>query len=177
MYVDLDAPDPMDTIVPGWSESLMSSTLSSSSGKKLTAADKDPGWPRKGYMDFVKKVTLQFYRIRKAETLRRQFLEGGEIGVMKLHGVLETKFWRELSGLEHFMDFNTFYRVQDWMIQNVHTGTTNLMNIFYSLCKPPRAGQLSDEDKELRTKLLEVQKVCSRFLSSKIKGMRGTNKC
>ena len=96
---------------------------------------------------------------------------------MKLQGELEGEFWRELSGSEHFMNFNTFYRVKDWMIQNVCTGTTNLMNIFDSLCKPTRASQLSDEDKELRTKLLEVQKVCSRFLSSKIKGMRGTNKC
>ena len=80
-------------------------------------------------------------------------------------------------GIVHEFSMNTFYRVKDWMIQNVCIGTTNLMNIFDSLCKPTRAGQLSDEDKELRIKLLEVQKVCSRFLSSKIKGMRGTNKC
>ena len=65
MYIDLDAPDSMDTIVPGWSDSLPSPTSSLSSGKKsrLSATDKDPGWPRKEYTDFVKKVTLQFYRI------------------------------------------------------------------------------------------------------------------
>ena len=94
MYFNLDALDPMDTIVPGRSESLPSSTASLSSGKEsgLSVADKDPGWPRKKYTDFVKKVTLQFYYIRKIETLRRQFLEGGETRVMKLQGSLRQNF-------------------------------------------------------------------------------------
>jgi hypothetical protein len=177
LYEDLDAPEAMDPFNRVGSDSHTGSTPSSgSTGKKkkknVSAHEKDEGYPPKEYTQFIREVTIAYYRIRGQEMLKRTYLDQGHAGILLLQADLEREFWNKLSQSEQFMDCMTkYFHSPKWMAQQVNTGTTNITHVFDCVVKKPRGEEWSDEDKLFLEKLKWIQKECGKHSSSKSKVM------
>ena len=177
VYEDLDAPAAMDPMNRVGSESHTDSTPSSSSkGKKkrksMSGHEKDESYPPKEYMQFIREVTIAYYRICSRDMLKRTFLDHGHPGIMQLQADLEREFWYRLGQSEQFMDCtNKYYNSPKWMAQQVNTGTTNVLHVFECVVKKPRGEEWSYEDKQFLEKLKWIQSVCGKFSSSRTKTM------
>jgi len=174
MYQDLDAPEGADSFTQGPIDSHGSSNPSSSSGKKnkKSAHEKDEDYPPKTYTQFIREVTMEYYRVRSTDMLRRTWLNGTQAGVALLQADLEREFWAKLAQSEEYMDCMTkYYQSSKWMAQQVTTATTNVTAMFDVVFKKPRGFTLSEEEKKFRSKLQWVQKECGRFSAGKSKVM------
>ena len=168
IYEDLDAPEPMEGIVQAGGSSHAGSNPSSSSGsknkkKKTSANERDEGYPPKEYAQFIREVTISYYRVRSAEMLKKSFLDYGEAGIFKLQADLEREFWKKLSQSERFMDCMTkYFHAPKWMAQQVTTATTNIVHVFECVVKPVRGEEMSENDKQFLGKLKWIKTKCEK---------------
>jgi hypothetical protein len=80
MYEDLDAPQSTDWLMLSDSGTGSGSEGPSSSQKKSKRADaneKNPGYPPRGYMAFVRPYAMRYYAHRDMDMLECTFLDNG----------------------------------------------------------------------------------------------------
>lgn len=178
-YVDLDAPDSSgNTVHEGVvsSQSTMTETkpVSRRAKQKMSAHEKDAGYPPKEYTAFLRGIAIQYYR-RWCETnqvrFRELYLEKGEPGIMCLQADLQSKFEHALESSDVYNDAYTMYHYATFMERVVTQCTSNATHVFDCEVKKPRGGEYSPEDLELRKFLEGVKTSVGRFSSSRTRGM------
>ena len=177
LYQDLDAPEDMAGTNQARSQSHTSSTPSSSSaGKKkkknVSGHEKDEGYPPKEYTQYIREVTIAYYRVRGRDMLKRSFLDHGHAGILQLQADLEREFWSKLAQSEQFMDcMNKYFWSPKWMAQQVNSATTNITHVFECVVKKPKGEGWSEEEKQFLEKLKWIQSVCGKHSAGKTKVM------
>ena len=107
LYEDLDAPEAMDPVNRVGSDSLTGSTPSSSSGEKkkkknISGHEKDEGYPPKEYTQFIREVTIAYYRVRERDMLKDHFWIIDRLGSWNYTLIWNENFgpnWLNLSSL------------------------------------------------------------------------------
>jgi hypothetical protein len=123
-------------------------------------------------MQFIREVTIAYYRVRTQQMLSRDFFDHERTGILKLQADLEHEFWKRLEESEQFMDcMGKYFNAPKWMAQQVTTATTNLTHVFDCVVKKQKGENLSNDDKQFLEKLKWIQSKCSRFSSNKTKTM------
>ena len=159
-YVDLDAPESMDSLVQVSSASgSMPSSTSQGGKKRKSANEKDAGFPPKDYTHFAARVALDFFRTRDDELLHRIFFDKGLHGVLNLQATLQTELEKKLGSSELFNNWYSFEHSTRWLEQQVVTNTSNITHSFENAYRPRRGEELSWRDQEFRDRLVKIQKL------------------
>src|SRR5687768_7156589 len=80
------------------------STRKKKKKKNVSTYEKDEGHPPKDYTQFIREVTIAYYRIHRRDILKRSYLDQGHAGILLLQADLECEFWNKFSQSEKFID-------------------------------------------------------------------------
>lgn len=168
---DIDAPEEDETppIVDPTSQT-GSNPSSSSKGKKLKAHEKNVDWPPPQYTNFIRDVTLEWFRVRSIEMLTNEYVGKKVHGLEKLREEFYREFTTKLELDEQCNDVSSsYFQYHDWLKQQIDTACYNVTNMFDARIKKPKDGDFEQDVMEFRAKLQWFKGEMSQYSRSKTK--------
>jgi hypothetical protein len=173
MYEDLDALQSTDWLTlsdSGTGSASGGPSLSQKKSKLADANEKNPSYPPRGYMAFVRPVAMRYYAHRGMDMLERTFLNNGLDGYVALCKDLCKKFMKACDDSKKFNNYLDYWDHVKWLDTVVTINTTNVVKGTFEVLYPKKRDDEYDKfKKQLLTKFYKVEAACRRFSGNKNK--------